>query len=117
MWDDDYDADREDARSDARAEGGGRRYRTNCGEGVCGASDCSTCRNGDDEDEVEEEDEDEVEEEAEAEVEDEVEDEEEDEIEEEADWRMCEGCGAYTPTARSRSWSDHAWCDNCTSRE
>ena len=58
MWDYDYDADREDARSDARAEGGGRRYYTNCGEGVCGASDCSTCRNGDDEeaeDEVEEE--------------------------------------------------------------
>jgi len=55
MWNNDYDADREDARSDARAEGGGRRYRTNCGEGVCGASDCSTCRNGDDEDEVEDE--------------------------------------------------------------
>jgi len=63
MFDYDYDADREDARSDARAEGGGRRYYTNCGEGVCGASDCSTCRNGDDEDEVEEEDEDEVEDE------------------------------------------------------
>jgi hypothetical protein len=75
MWDHDYDADREDARSDARAEGGGRRYRTNCGEGVCGASDCSTCRNGDDEDEVEEE----------AEVEDEEEDELEDEVEDEAD--------------------------------
>jgi hypothetical protein len=50
----DYDADREDARSDARAEGGGRRYYTNCREGMCGASDCSTCRNGD-EDEAEDE--------------------------------------------------------------
>jgi hypothetical protein len=51
MWDYDYDGDREDARSDARAEGSGRRrYYTNCGEGVCGASDCSTCQNGDDDD-------------------------------------------------------------------
>jgi hypothetical protein len=59
MWDYDYDGDREDARSDACAEVGGRRYYTNCGEGVCGASDCSTCRNGDDEEEAGDDDEDE----------------------------------------------------------
>ena len=71
MWDYDYDGDREHARSDARAEGGGRRYRTNCGEGVCGASDCSTCRNGDDDDQVQEEDE----------VEEEVDDDDDDQME------------------------------------
>jgi hypothetical protein len=57
MFDYDYDGDREDARSDARTEGGGRRrYYANCGDGVCGASDCSTCRNGDDDDEEEADD-------------------------------------------------------------
>ena len=55
MRDYDYDGGREDMRSDARAEGGaGRRYRYSCGDATCGASDCGDCRNGDDEEEVEE---------------------------------------------------------------
>ena len=32
-------------------------------------------------------------------------------------WRFCEGCGCRKQTARTRSWSDHSWCDDCTSRE
>ena len=32
-------------------------------------------------------------------------------------WRFCEGCGCRKQTARARSWSDHSWCDDCTSRE
>ena len=32
-------------------------------------------------------------------------------------WRFCEGCGCCKQTARARSWSDHSWCDDCTSRE
>jgi hypothetical protein len=43
------DLEREDARSDARYErGDGRRYRYHCDDGMCGASDCGKCRNGDD---------------------------------------------------------------------
>lgn len=29
------------------------------------------------------------------------------------DWLFCEGCGCYVETAKYRSWSDHAWCDDC----
>jgi hypothetical protein len=46
----DYDGDREDAR----AEGGGRRYRYHCGDATCGASDCGDCRNGDPEEAADE---------------------------------------------------------------
>ena len=45
---DPYDGAREDARSDARAARGGGRYRYHCDDGMCGASDCGKCRNGDD---------------------------------------------------------------------
>lgn len=41
----------------------------------------------------------------------------ESEDEEPEDWRFCEGCGCPKETARARSWSDHAWCNDCTSRE
>ena len=55
MFDYDYDGAAEDARSDARYErGDGRRYRYHCDDGMCGASDCGKCRNGDD-DEADEE--------------------------------------------------------------
>ena len=49
MFDYDYDdGAREDARSDARYErGGSYRYRYRCDDGMCGASDCGECRNGD----------------------------------------------------------------------
>lgn len=56
MYDYDYDGAAEDARSDARHErGGGRRYRYHCDDGMCGASDCGKCRNGDDDDEADDE--------------------------------------------------------------
>jgi hypothetical protein len=41
---DDYDLGREDARYE---RGGTHRYRYDCGDGFCGASDCGSCRNGD----------------------------------------------------------------------
>jgi len=41
---DDYDAGREDARYE---RGDSYRYRYDCGDGLCGASDCGSCRNGD----------------------------------------------------------------------
>ena len=48
MFDYDYDGAREDARSDARYErGDSYRYRYHCDDGMCGASDCGECRNGD----------------------------------------------------------------------
>ena len=48
MFDYDYDGAREDARSDARYErGDSYRYRYRCDDGMCGASDCASCRNGD----------------------------------------------------------------------
>jgi hypothetical protein len=40
----DYDGDREDARYE---RGDSYRYRHDCGDGCCGASDCGSCRNGD----------------------------------------------------------------------
>jgi hypothetical protein len=40
----DYDGDREDARHE---RGDSYRYRYDCGDGFCGASDCGSCRNGD----------------------------------------------------------------------
>ena len=43
--------------------------------------------------------------------------EEEEEHDPSDDWRFCEGCGCRKQTARARSWSDHSWCDDCTSRE
>lgn len=57
MYNYDYDGGREDMRSDARSEGGGRRYRYSCDDGMCGASDCGDCRTDPDDDEVEEEEE------------------------------------------------------------
>lgn len=45
MFDYDYDnGDREDAR---RERGDSYRYRYHCDDGMCGASDCGECRNGD----------------------------------------------------------------------
>ena len=41
---DDYDGGREDARYE---RGDSYRYRYDCGDGMCGASDCASCRNGD----------------------------------------------------------------------
>jgi hypothetical protein len=41
---DDYDAGREDARYE---RGDTHRYRYDCGDATCGASDCASCRNGD----------------------------------------------------------------------
>jgi hypothetical protein len=41
---DDYDAGREDARYE---RGDTYRYRYDCGDATCGASDCGSCRNGD----------------------------------------------------------------------
>jgi hypothetical protein len=44
----DYDRDDDLGREDARYERGGtHRYRYDCGDGLCGASDCASCRNGD----------------------------------------------------------------------
>ena len=41
---DDDNGDREDAR---RERGDSYRYRYRCDDGMCGASDCGECRNGD----------------------------------------------------------------------
>lgn len=41
---DDYDGGREDARYE---RGDSHRYRYHCDDGMCGASDCGECRNGD----------------------------------------------------------------------
>ena len=48
---DDYDGGREDARYE---RGGTHRYRFDCGDGFCGASDCGSCRNGDPEEAADE---------------------------------------------------------------
>lgn len=42
---------------------------------------------------------------------------EEDDDDESAAWLFCEGCGCPKETARMRSFSDHAYCNDCTSRD
>ncbi len=48
-----------------------------------------------------------------------VDDEEQEQEEEDpsSSWRFCEGCGCRKQTARYRSFSDHAYCNDCTSRD